>query len=206
MQQQVLSITQINEYIRGKMDEDRLLLQLAVRGEISNYKMYPSGHHYFSLKDPTGAIRCVMFKGQALRLRFRPENGMKVLVTGRVSVFPRDGAYQLYCDTMPPEGAGDLALAFEQLKEQLYKEDPNGKKTLRDCINEGGYSKLLAGPNKKRSMTGFRELLDRAEEKGIFRPQKVAYLREKLNLPKVDGLQGTLELLETDEAKNTEDK
>ena len=122
MQQQVLSITQINEYIRGKMDEDRLLLQLAVRGEISNYKMYPSGHHYFSLKDPTGAIRCVMFKGQALRLRFRPENGMKVLVTGRVSVFPRDGAYQLYCDTMTPEGAGDLALAFEQLKEQLYKE------------------------------------------------------------------------------------
>lgn len=92
------------------------------------------------------------------------------------------------------------------IEEQLYKEDPNGKKTLRDCINEGGYSKLLAGPNKKRSMTGFRELLDRAEEKGIFRPQKVAYLREKLNLPKVDGLQGTLELLETDEAKNTEDK
>ena len=92
------------------------------------------------------------------------------------------------------------------IEEQLYKEDPNGKKTLRDCINEGGYSKLLAGPNKKRSMTGFRELLDRAEEKGIFRPQKVAYLREKLNLPKVDGLQGTLELLEMDEAKNTEDK
>ena len=206
MERHIFSVTEVNELVKLLLDNEPMLSGICVRGEISNYKMYPSGHHYFSLKDSTGAIRCVMFKGQALRLRFRPENGMKVLVTGRVSVFPRDGAYQLYCDTMTPEGAGDLALAFEQLKEQLYKEDPNGKKTLRDCINEGGYSKLLAGPNKKRSMTGFRELLDKAEEKGIFRPQKVAYLREKLNLPKVDGLQGTLELLETDEAKNTEDK
>lgn len=122
MERHIFSVTEVNELVKRLLDNEPMLSGICVRGEISNYKMYPSGHHYFSLKDPTGAIRCVMFKGQALRLRFRPENGMKVLVTGRVSVFPRDGAYQLYCDTMTPEGAGDLALAFEQLKEQLYKE------------------------------------------------------------------------------------
>ena len=122
MERHIFSVTEVNELVKLLLDNEPMLSGICVRGEISNYKMYPSGHHYFSLKDPTGAIRCVMFKGQALRLRFRPENGMKVLVTGRVSVFPRDGAYQLYCDTMTPEGAGDLALAFEQLKEQLYKE------------------------------------------------------------------------------------
>ena len=122
MEQHIFSVTEVNELVKLLLDNEPMLSGICVRGEISNYKMYPSGHHYFSLKDPTGAIRCVMFKGQASRLRFRPENGMKVLVTGRVSVFPRDGAYQLYCNTMTPEGAGDLALAFEQLKEQLYKE------------------------------------------------------------------------------------
>ena len=122
MEQHIFTVTEVNELVKLLLDNEPMLSGICVRGEISNYKMYPSGHHYFSLKDPTGAIRCVMFKGQASRLRFRPENGMKVLVTGRVSVFPRDGAYQLYCDTMTPEGAGDLALAFEQLKEQLYKE------------------------------------------------------------------------------------
>ena len=122
MERHIFSVTEVNELVKLLLDNEPMLSGICVRGEISNYKMYPSGHHYFSLKDPTGAIRCVMFKGQALRLRFCPENGMKVLVTGRVSVFPRDGAYQLYCDTMTPEGAGDLALAFEQLKERLYKE------------------------------------------------------------------------------------
>ena len=122
MEQHIFTVTEVNELVKLLLDNEPMLSGICVRGEISNYKMYPSGHHYFSLKDPTGAIRCVMFKGQASRLRFRPENGMKVLVTGRVSVFPRDGAYQLYCNTMTPEGAGDLALAFEQLKEQLYKE------------------------------------------------------------------------------------
>ena len=122
MERHIFSVTEVNELVKLLLDNEPMLSGICVRGEISNYKMYPSGHHYFSLKDPTGAIRCVMFKGQAMRLRFRPENGMKVLVTGRVSVFPRDGAYQLYCDTMTPEGTGDLALAFEQLKEQLYKE------------------------------------------------------------------------------------
>ena len=97
MEQQIYSVTQINTYIQSMMDSDRLLSGLCIRGEISNYKVYPSGHHYFSLKDATGALRCVMFKSSAIRLRFRPENGMKVVAFGRVTVFPRDGQYQLYC-------------------------------------------------------------------------------------------------------------
>lgn len=133
MQQQVLSITQINEYIRGKMDEDRLLLQLAVRGEISNYKMYPSGHHYFTLKDENAALKCVMFKSSAVRLRFRPENGMKVIAMGRITVYPRDGAFQLYCSAMSMDGIGDLYAAFEQLKAKLAAQGlfaPEHKKPL----------------------------------------------------------------------------
>ena len=119
MAQQVLSITQLNTYIQGKLDGDPMLGAVAVRGEISNYKLYPSGHHYFTLKDESSALKCVMFKGNATRLRFRPENGMKVLAMGKVSVFPRDGAYQLYCNAMAMDGVGDLYAAFEQLKKKL---------------------------------------------------------------------------------------
>ena len=133
MAQQVLSITQINEYIRGKMDSDQLLNQVAVRGEISNYKLYPSGPHYFTLKDEGAALKCVMFKGNAMRLRFRPENGMKVIAMGKISVFPRDGAYQLYCTNMAMDGVGDLYAAFEQLKKKLAAQglfDPAHKKPI----------------------------------------------------------------------------
>ena len=133
MAQNVLSITQLNEYIRGKLDQDPLLTQVAVRGEISNYKMYPSGHHYFTLKDETAALKCVMFKGNAVRLRFRPENGMKVIAMGKVSVFPRDGAYQLYYTAMAMDGVGDLYAAFEELKKKLAAQglfDPAHKKPL----------------------------------------------------------------------------
>ncbi len=119
MDNPVFSISQINEYIRGQMDKDPLLTSVAVRGEISNYKLYPSGHHYFTLKDENAALRCVMFKGNAFRLRFRPENGMKVIALGKISVFPRDGAYQLYCSTLTLDGIGDLHTAFEQLKKKL---------------------------------------------------------------------------------------
>lgn len=133
MQQQVLSITQVNEYIRGKMDQDQLLVQLAVRGEISNYKMYPSGHHYFTLKDENAALKCVMFKASAARLRFRPENGMKVIAMGRITVYPRDGAFQLYCSAMSMDGVGDLYAAFEQMKAKLAAQGlfaPEHKKPL----------------------------------------------------------------------------
>lgn len=133
MSQQVLSITQINEYLRSMMDGDPLLGNVAVKGEISNYKVYPSGHHYFTLKDEGAALKCVMFKGNALRLRFRPDNGAKVIAMGRITVYPRDGAYQLYCTAMALDGIGDLHAAFEQLKAKLNAQglfDPAHKKPL----------------------------------------------------------------------------
>lgn len=133
MAQNVLSITQLNEYIRSRMDADPLLAQVAVRGEISNYKLYPSGHHYFTLKDESSALKCVLFKGNALRLRFRPENGMKIIAMGKVSVYPRDGAYQLYCTALTMDGVGDLYAAFEQLKKKLATQglfDPAHKKPI----------------------------------------------------------------------------
>lgn len=128
-----ISVTALNQYVKGLLDRDRLLSQVLVRSEISNYKVYPSGHHYFTLKDAESSVRCVMFRREAARLRFRPENGMKVVVSGRVTVFPRDGAYQLYCNQMVPDGVGELAFAFEQLKNRLHREglfDPARKKPL----------------------------------------------------------------------------
>lgn len=129
----IYSVTQVNQYIKGLLDRDGALVGLFVRGELSNYKAYPSGHHYFSLKDAEGAIRCVMFRREAMGLRFRPENGMKVVAFGRVTVFPRDGQYQLYCSELTPDGVGDLHVAFEQLKQKLYQEglfDPAHKKPI----------------------------------------------------------------------------
>ena len=119
---QVYEVSQVNEYLRQRFEEDEFLSGVFIRGEISNYKLYPSGHHYFTLKDASSAMRCVMFRGNAFRLRFRPENGMKVIAFGRISVFPRDGAYQLYCTEMTPDGVGDLHVAFEQLKAKLQAE------------------------------------------------------------------------------------
>ena len=132
-QQMIFSVSEANNFIKALLDRVPQLQEIFVRGEISNYKLYPSGHHYFTLKDAEGAMRCVLFKGNALRLRFRPENGMKVIAFGRISVFPRDGAYQLYVSELSPEGAGDLHVAFEQLKAQLEREglfDPAHKKPL----------------------------------------------------------------------------
>lgn len=130
---QTLSVTALNLYIRDLLDSQRTLANVGVRGELSNYKIYPSGHHYFTLKDSESSLRCVMFKSSASRLRFRPENGMGVTVWGRVTVYPRDGAYQLYASQIMPEGTGDLQIAFEQLKAKLEGEglfDPEHKKPL----------------------------------------------------------------------------
>ena len=122
MDQQALTVTELNQYIKGLLDIDPMLGNVSVRGELSNYKIYPSGHHYFTLKDSESSLRCVMFKSSAAKLRFRPESGMGVTAYGRVAVYPRDGAYQLYCTGLMPEGAGDLQVAFEQLKAQLASE------------------------------------------------------------------------------------
>ena len=133
MARQVLSVTQLNDYIKTRMDADPFLSGVAVRGEISNYKQYPSGHHYFTMKDEGGALKCVLFKSSAQRLRFRPENGMKIIAMGRVSVYPRDGVYQLTCTALAMDGIGDLYAAFEQLKSKLAKQglfDPSHKKPI----------------------------------------------------------------------------
>ena len=133
MEKQILSVGQINDYIKNKLDNDPGLWNIAIRGELSNYKVYPSGHHYFTIKDETGAMKCVMFKSAALRLRFRPENGMKVIAMGSVTVYVRDGVYQLYCTGMVLDGIGDLYAAFEQLKSKLAAQglfDPAHKKPL----------------------------------------------------------------------------
>ena len=133
MEQKILSVTELNQLVRGKLERDPDLQSVCIRGEISNYKLYPSGHHYFSLKDSESAIRCVLFRGSAASLRFRPENGMQVLAVGRVSLYPRDGSYQFYCTRLLPDGAGDLSVAFEQLKQKLFQEglfDPAHKKKL----------------------------------------------------------------------------
>ncbi len=133
MERTIYDVSQVNAYIKQILDRDGILGDICIRGELSNYKIYPSGHHYFTLKDAQGAMRCVMFKGSAAHLRFRPESGMKVLATGRVTVYERDGAYQLYCTGLIPEGMGDLHVAYEQLKRKLHAEglfDPAHKKPI----------------------------------------------------------------------------
>ncbi|MBQ7485085.1 MAG: exodeoxyribonuclease VII large subunit [Oscillospiraceae bacterium] len=133
MEQRIYSVAEINGDIKKLIDGAPELGAVLIRGELSNYKIYPSGHHYFTLKDSESSLRCVMFKGSAVKLRFRPENGMKVIAAGRISVFPRDGAYQLYCGDLTADGVGDLHVAFEQLKGKLWKEglfDESHKKPL----------------------------------------------------------------------------
>ena len=133
MDEMVFTVSQLNTHVKMLLEADPFLNRIAVRGELSNYKIYPSGHHYFTLKDAESSLKCVMFKSAAVKLRFRPESGMMVTVSGRVSVYPRDGAYQLYANSMMPEGAGDLQMAFEQLKAKLSAEglfDPAYKKPL----------------------------------------------------------------------------
>lgn len=129
----VHTVSQVNAHVKALMDGDSLLAGLLVRGEVSNYKCYPSGHHYFSLKDEQSSLRCVMFRKEAVRLRFRPANGMQVVAFGRVSVFPRDGQYQLYCSELMPDGRGELDEAFERLRRRLEEEglfDPGHKTPL----------------------------------------------------------------------------
>lgn len=133
METRTFTVTELNNHIKGLIDTDPALSTVCVRGELSNYKIYPSGHHYFTLKDSESSLRCVMFKSSAVKLRFQPESGMGVTAFGRISVYPRDGAYQLYCSGLMPEGTGDLQLAFEQLKKKLDEEglfDRTHKKPL----------------------------------------------------------------------------
>lgn len=118
----VYSVSQLNSYVKGVLDRDESLAHIFVTGEISNYKPHYSGHLYMTVKDEAASVKAVMFAGNASKLRFRPENGMKILAFGTVSLFPRDGSYQLYINDMQPDGVGALNIAFEQLKKKLEAE------------------------------------------------------------------------------------
>ena len=118
----VYSVSQLNSYVKGVLDRDENLAHIFVTGEISNYKAHYSGHLYMTVKDESASIKAVMFAGNASKLRFKPENGMKILAFGTVSLFPRDGSYQLYINDMQPDGVGALNIAFEQLKKKLEAE------------------------------------------------------------------------------------
>lgn len=133
MARPVFSVRELTLYIKRLLERDQNLVAVWVRGEISNFKWHTSGHLYFTLKDETTQLKCVMFRSAAARLRFRPDNGMAVMVYGNVSVYERDGSYQLYCEEMEPAGVGALHLQFEQLKARLTAEglfDPEAKRAL----------------------------------------------------------------------------
>ncbi|MDO6354529.1 exodeoxyribonuclease VII large subunit [Caloramator sp. CAR-1] len=129
----IFSVSQLTRYIKEVFDFDEVLSDVIVKGEVSNFKLHSSGHMYFTLKDNEAKIKCVMFKGYVSRLKFMPEDGMNIIAYGSVTVYERDGQYQLYCSKLEPDGYGSLYFAFEQLKEKLLKEglfDEKYKKKL----------------------------------------------------------------------------
>ena len=115
----VISVSQLNQYIKSLIEDDVLLSRIFIEGEVSNFKRHTSGHMYFTMKDAHASVNCVMFRGYAEKLTFMPENGMKLVVFGRVSLYEKTGQYQLYAEDMEPWGKGKLHLAFEQMKEKL---------------------------------------------------------------------------------------
>ena len=117
-----ISVTELNRYIKNKIAEDEVLSNVLVKGEISNYKHHYTGHLYFTLKDENSLIKCIMFKSFAEKLKFEPRDGMKVMILGSISVFERDGVYQIYCKAMQEDGMGSLYKAYEELKAKLEKE------------------------------------------------------------------------------------
>ena len=132
-EKKIYSVSDVNKYIKALMDKDTLLNNISIRGEITNFKAHYTGHLYFTLKDESSTIKCIMFKGYAQFLKFKPTDGMKVVINGQIGVFERDGVYQIYCKSMSPEGLGDLYLAYEQLKNKLQKEglfDASKKKKI----------------------------------------------------------------------------
>ncbi len=133
MNEKYITITQLTRYIKYKIDNDANLNQVFIKGEISNFKAHTRGHYYFTLKDENSRINAIMFQSQTKNIKFKPEDGMKVLVTGKISVYEATGAYQIYVSEMIEDGVGNLYVAFEQLKQKLAKEglfDPTIKKKI----------------------------------------------------------------------------
>lgn len=133
METKIYSVSQLNKYIKMVFDKNTFLCNVSIRGEITNFKAHYTGHLYFTLKDETSSIKCVMFKGYAESIKFKVNDGMKVVIEGQVSVYEVSGTYQIYCKKMMPEGLGELYLAYEQLKAKLELEglfDELHKKSL----------------------------------------------------------------------------
>ena len=116
-QKKIFSVSEVNRYVKMLFDSDELLASISIRGEITNFKAHYTGHYYFTLKDEASTIKCVMFKGYAQFVKFKPADGMKVVINGQVSAFERDGVYQIYVKAMEEDGVGDLYAKYQELKE-----------------------------------------------------------------------------------------
>ena len=195
MYEDVYSVSQVNKLIKSLIEDERRFANIQVRGEISNFKRYSSGHCYFTLKDAGGVLKAVMFKFAARTLRFEPQNGDTVIAVGRISVYERDGVYQLYTDLLIPEGTGDLMLAFEQLKQKLMAEglfDESRKKALPVNPKTVG---IITSPSgaavrdlitvSRRRNSGIKLLLYPVRVQGKEAPCEIAHAIEFMNRNKL---------------------
>lgn len=195
MYDDVYSVSQVNKLIKALVEGERRFANIQVRGEISNFKRYSSGHCYFTLKDAGGVLKAVMFKTAARTLRFKPQNGDTVIAVGRISVYERDGVYQLYTDLMIPEGTGDLMLAFEQLKQKLLSEGlfdesrkkqlPVNPKTVGIITSPSGAAVRDLITVSRRRNKGIKLLLYPVRVQGKEAPAEIAHAIEFMNRNKM---------------------
>lgn len=195
MYDDVYSVSQVNKLIKALVEGERRFANIQVRGEISNFKRYSSGHCYFTLKDAGGVLKAVMFKTAARTLRFEPQNGDTVIAVGRISVYERDGVYQLYTDLMIPEGTGDLMLAFEQLKQKLLNEGlfdesrkkqlPVNPKTVGIITSPSGAAVRDLITVSRRRSRGIKLLLYPVRVQGKEAPAEIAHAIEFMNRNKM---------------------
>lgn len=195
MYDDVYSVSQVNKLIKALVEGERRFANIQVRGEISNFKRYSSGHCYFTLKDAGGVLKVVMFKTAARTLRFEPQNGDTVIAVGRISVYERDGVYQLYTDLMIPEGTGDLMLAFEQLKQKLLNEGlfdesrkkqlPVNPKTVGIITSPSGAAVRDLITVSRRRNKGIKLLLYPVRVQGKEAPAEIAHAIEFMNRNKM---------------------
>lgn len=195
MYDDVYSVSRVNKLIKALVEGERRFANIQVRGEISNFKRYSSGHCYFTLKDAGGVLKAVMFKTAARTLRFEPQNGDTVIAVGRISVYERDGVYQLYTDLMIPEGTGDLMLAFEQLKQKLLNEGlfdesrkkqlPVNPKTVGIITSPSGAAVRDLITVSRRRNKGIKLLLYPVRVQGKEAPAEIAHAIEFMNRNKM---------------------
>lgn len=195
MYDDVYFVSQVNKLIKALVEGERRFANIQVRGEISNFKRYSSGHCYFTLKDAGGVLKAVMFKTAARTLRFEPQNGDTVIAVGRISVYERDGVYQLYTDLMIPEGTGDLMLAFEQLKQKLLSEGlfdesrkkqlPVNPKTVGIITSPSGAAVRDLITVSRRRNKGIKLLLYPVRVQGKEAPAEIAHAIEFMNRNKM---------------------